>query len=105
SVSSRIASSLENGFTSLGSKATNALSRISAHFAKGSSGARAFGSSVKELFTAFSLANLASKAMSVLTQSFYSAVSRFDTLKQFPKIMQSWGYSADDASAATKRLS
>lgn len=51
---------------------------------------------------------LASKAIAAgfraITDNVGDAVSRFDTLNQFPKIMQSWGYSAEEAEASTQRL-
>lgn len=44
-------------------------------------------------------------ALSAVKSSVGSAVKRFDTLTQFPKIMEQLGFSADDASKATEKLS
>lgn len=47
---------------------------------------------------------LVSAGMNLISQSFDSAISRVDTLKQFPKVLQQMGYSAEDAESATTRL-
>lgn len=44
--------------------------------------------------------SVASKAMSVLSNSVGSATSRFDTMNQYPKVMQKLGYSTKDAKSA-----
>lgn len=49
--------------------------------------------------------SVTSKAMETLSNSLGSAVSRTDTLNQFPKVMQSLGYSTDEANSAMTRLS
>ena len=51
------------------------------------------------------LANLAGKGFSALTSSIDSAVSRVDTMRNFPKVMSNLGYSADDASEAVAKMS
>lgn len=43
------------------------------------------------------IASVTSKAMSVISGSIDAAISRVDTMNNFPKIMQNLGYSADDA--------
>ncbi|MFT8330309.1 tape measure protein [Bifidobacterium psychraerophilum] len=45
------------------------------------------------------------KAMSVISSSMGDAVSRIDTMKNFPKIMQNLGYSSADASKVIKEMS
>lgn len=58
--------------------------------------------------TGAAIANIASsvvmKAMDKMTSSISSAVDRVDTLNQFPKVLQNFGVSADDAAAATARI-
>ena len=39
------------------------------------------------------------KAFSAITSSIGSAVSRLDTMNNFPKVMQSLGYTSDEATA------
>lgn len=47
---------------------------------------------------------LASKAFNMLKGSFESAVSRYDTLNNFPRVMQAMGFSADESKASIDRL-
>lgn len=44
-------------------------------------------------------------AADTLKQSLSSAVDRFDTLNQYPKVMQNLGYTTEDASASLDKLS
>lgn len=48
---------------------------------------------------------LASKALSVLSSSMDAAISRFDTFKTYPKVMNSLGFSTDEATASVDTLS
>lgn len=45
------------------------------------------------------------KAMDTISSHVSSAVSRFDTLNNYPKVMQSLGYSADEAQASIGKMS
>ena len=45
------------------------------------------------------------KAFSAITSSIGSAVSRLDTMNNFPKVMQSLGYTSDEATASINKLS
>ena len=58
--------------------------------------------------TGATIANIASgvvmKAIDKMTSSIGSAVDRVDTLNQFPKVLQNFGVSADEAAAATARI-
>lgn len=58
--------------------------------------------------TGAAIANIASsvvmKAIDKMTSSIGSAVDRVDTLNQFPKVLQNFGVSADEAAAATARI-
>lgn len=45
------------------------------------------------------------KAISAITSSIDSAIARYDTLNNFPKVMQLMGYSAEEAEASINRLS
>ena len=61
--------------------------------------------SVIKMGTAFGAASkVVESALSAIRSSVSSAVDRFDTLRQFPKVMQQIGFDADDASAATEKL-
>lgn len=45
------------------------------------------------------------KGMQMVASSIDDAVSRYDTLNRFPKVLQNMGFGADEASAATQKLS
>lgn len=47
---------------------------------------------------------LVNGAINMVTASFDSAISRVDTLNQFPKVLSLMGYEAEDAERATKKL-
>ena len=51
------------------------------------------------------IANVFQSAMGVVSSSIGDAVSRVDTLNAYPKVMQSLGYSAEEAEASISRLS
>ncbi|MEV9640415.1 tape measure protein [Mammaliicoccus sciuri] len=60
---------------------------------------------VKELATSLGLVAIASKAFSTMKSSLDSAISRFDTLNSFPKVLQALGVSAEDSERAMSNLS
>ena len=96
--------SFSRGFNNMNRKASGVLNSISEHFAKGSKGSNSFKNSVMQLASAFSLAGLASKGIQAITSSFDDAIGRFDALNQFPRIMEMWGYSAEDAQRSTDKM-
>ena len=51
------------------------------------------------------VSSVTSRALDAISGSIASAVNRVDTIANFPKIMSSIGYSADDARATIERLS
>ncbi|WP_339148411.1 tape measure protein [Sutcliffiella sp. BMC8] len=59
----------------------------------------------KKLAVAIGLIAIASAAFNVLKSSMDSAISRFDTLNKFPKVLQALGVSAEDSERAMSRLS
>nr|WP_272075903.1 tape measure protein [Streptococcus dysgalactiae]WCE86333.1 tape measure protein [Streptococcus dysgalactiae]WCN26327.1 tape measure protein [Streptococcus dysgalactiae] len=48
---------------------------------------------------------LVSAGMNAISSSIGGAINRVDTLNNFPKVMQTWGYSADEANASMTKLS
>lgn len=50
------------------------------------------------------LGGMASKIGSTLMSGISTGISRLDTLENFPRVMESFGYSADDASAAVENI-
>lgn len=65
-------------------------------------------SSMGGLTKSMTIANLASSAISkgigLMTQNMDRAIQRIDTMDNFPKVMQNFGVSADEASASIKRI-
>lgn len=71
----------------------------------GKSTQTSLGNAIKGSFIGNLFANAFSKAAGVISSSMDSAISRVDTLENFPKVMQSLGYSVDDASASVSKMS
>lgn len=73
----------------------------------GSEGGDAFnkGFSLKAGAIAGVVSSVTSKAINAISNQFSSAVSRVDTLRVFPKIMQNLGYETEESNAALAELS
>lgn len=69
------------------------------------SSAENLNSTFSNLMQGLGVMTLINKAVNMVTSSVDSAVSRFDTLNNFPKMMQMMGYSAEEANASVNRLS
>ena len=52
---------------------------------------------VTQMATALGLVKVASAAFKVLANSLDSAISRFDTMQKFPKVMNALGFSAKES--------
>lgn len=63
------------------------------------------GISIKSMVAAMGLVKIASAAFDVLKSSVGDAVSRFDTMQKFPKVMQSLGFSAEESNKSMQKLS
>lgn len=59
---------------------------------------------VQKFAAAIGLVTIASMAFNTLKSSLDGAISRFDTLNAFPKVLQALGVSAEDAEAAMQKL-
>ena len=70
----------------------------------GKSGERA-GLGIGKMVTALGLVEVASAALGVVKSSLDSAISRFDTMQKFPKVMDALGFSSEDSSKSIKKLS
>mgnify|MGYP003276599146 CR=1 FL=1 len=64
-----------------------------------------FTSALKGTAVGMGIYQLAAKAASAVSEQFAGAVSRFDTLNNFPKVMESMGASSTQANQAIKTLS
>ncbi|WP_165719216.1 tape measure protein [Lactococcus petauri] len=63
------------------------------------------GTSIKSMVAAMGLVKIASAAFDVLKNSVGDAVSRFDIMQKFPKVMQSLGFSAEESNKSMQKLS
>lgn len=61
--------------------------------------------SIRDMAVAVGAVKLASAAFNVLKNSVGDAVSRFDTMQKFPKVMKALGFSAEDSDKSIKKLS
>lgn len=88
---------LGSGYKSAVSVHTNAGRQAAQNYAGGFSGATGAIMGI--------VSSVTSRALDAISGSIASAVNRVDTIANFPKIMSSIGYSADDARATIERLS
>lgn len=63
------------------------------------------GTSIGSMVKAMGLVKVASAAFNVLKNSVGDAVSRFDTMQKFPKVMKALGFSTEDSNKSIKKLS
>ena len=88
---------LGSGYKAAVSVHTNAGRQAAQNYASG------FGGATGAIIGIVS--SVTSRALDAISGSIASAVNRVDTIANFPKIMSSIGYSADDARATIERLS
>lgn len=62
-------------------------------------------SSVLDMVKSFGLVKVASVAINAVKNSLDSAISRFDTMQKFPKVMAALGFSAEDSQKSITKLS
>lgn len=62
------------------------------------------GSSIKSIIAGLGITQLISKAFSMISSNIDSAVSRLDTLNNFPKVMSNLGIGAEESSEAIQTL-
>lgn len=62
------------------------------------------GASIKNMAVSMGLVKVAGAAFKVLSNSLGSAISRFDKLQQFPKVLTAMGATTEDAAKATEKL-
>lgn len=60
--------------------------------------------SIKDMVVSLGLVKIASSAFRVLRDNIDDAITRVDTMNQFPKMMQAIGFGADDSNKAVERL-
>lgn len=60
--------------------------------------------SVKDMALSFGLVKVASAAFKVVAQSLDAAISRFDTMQRYPKVIAALGFSAEDSEKSISQL-
>lgn len=70
---------------------------------EGSGGKASAG--IGKLVSAMGLVKVASAAFDVMKKSMDSAISRFDTMQKYPKVMGALGFSSEESSESVKKLS
>lgn len=93
-----ILSAIDKGFTSTMQKAENSLHGIS-------SGATKSLGSIMNIASGIGVFKALDAAVSSVTSHLDSAIDRYDTLNQFPKVMKQMGYSTEEAEGAMDKLS
>ena len=88
---------LNSALSSVSSTATKSGSNAASSFSGG------FSAKVGGIMGVAS--TIASGAFSAISNSMTAAISRADTLNNYPKVMQNLGYSAEDASASISKIS
>lgn len=63
------------------------------------------GASIKNLVISLGLVKVAAAAFNVLKNSLDAAISRFDTMQKFPKVMKALGFSAEESQRSINKLS
>lgn len=85
------------------------LTRFTADTSQVDKATKNYTTGLGKLTTAFTLGNLAakgiSKAIGTITANMDGAISRFDTMNNFPKVMSNLGIGADDANKSIDKLS
>lgn len=61
-------------------------------------------SGIKDIVTSLGLVKVASMAFDVLKSSMDAAISRFDTMQRYPKVMSALGYSTEESSESVNKL-
>lgn len=66
--------------------------------------ARKADNSIKNMVTSLGLVKLASAGFDVLNKSLDAAISRFDTMESFPKVMKALGFSTEESTESVNKL-
>lgn len=77
---------------------------MSSTFKKALGVTESFSNKVKSIVAGIGVTKALGAAMNTLTTSLDGAITRFDTLHTYPKVMKSLGFSTEDAQAAVSKL-
>ena len=98
-------SAVDKGFTRTMNSAVGSLKRFSAGTSGLSGQASRVKSSLGSIVSAIGIYKAASIAATTVTNSFTGAISRYDTMNNFPKVMKQLGFSAEESTQAVNDLS
>lgn len=100
-----ILSVYDKSFTSGMNKALSTIENVVKRTNKAAGSVNKLTSSFKSTAAAIGVMQVASRAVNMLTGSLDGAISRYDTLNRFPKVLQQIGFSASDSQQSIKELS
>ena len=81
------------------------VANINNQFDRLSEGPKKASIGVMDLVKSMGLLKIASGAFNIMKNSMDSAISRFDTMQKFPKVMKSLGFSAEESEKSIGKLS
>ena len=81
------------------------VANINNQFDRLSEGPKKASVGVMDLVKSMGLLKIASGAFNIMKSSMDSAISRFDTMQKFPKVMKALGFSAEDSQKSIGKLS
>lgn len=94
-----------SNFASNMSKVSKELTGIGGGLDTATKKQKSFVRSISEIASGIGVYAAVSKGISMITNSLDGAISRYDTLNNFPRVLQQIGFSADDSEKAINRLS
>lgn len=92
-----VLSARDGGFSNSMNSAVKSLGNLD-------SGSKAATKSIASVAIGMGAVQVASKVFGVLANSMDSAISRFDTMQRYPKVMSALGYSADESTTSVNKL-
>lgn len=87
----------DGGFSSSMNSAVKSLSNLD-------SGSKSATKSITAIAVGMGAVQVASKVFGVLANSMDSAISRFDTMQRYPKVMSALGFSAEESTTSVNKL-
>ncbi len=100
-----VLSARDEGFTAGMKAAGRAANSLGSKLKSGIGATKSLGETVKGAALGFAAFKVAGMAVNTLTSHLDSAIDRYDTINQFPKVMGNLGISAKKSNASIKKLS
>jgi tape measure domain-containing protein len=86
-------------------KMSDQSKKLGGALSSAASKAKSFASSVTSIASGIGVYAAVSKGIGMISNALDGAISRYDTLNNFPRVMQQIGFSADDSEKAISKLS